>query len=177
MGLIPYSLFILLIVSCGSDMEKVRFFDRKTLPTQTIVDGVIVRSSMGNRQMRMEAPLIESYDNPEHKTVYPQGVSLTFFEGGSTKPKVSLKAGYAVSYDDKRRMEARDSVVIIDFGTGDTTYLTNIIWDQNEQRIFSQKPVRSVNGPRVTLGDGFESDENFVHPLIYHQRGTIEWNE
>ena len=158
-------------------MEKVRFFDRKTLPAQSIENGVVTRSSSGHLQLRLEAPVIENYDNPEHKTVYPKGVRMSFFDAGSTKPKVFLRAGYAVSMDDKRRLMARDSVVIIDYSTGDTTYLKDIIWDQNEQRIYSEHPIRSVNGLRVTLGDGFESDEDFVQPLIYHQRGTIEWEE
>ena len=65
-------------------------------------------------------------------------------------------------------------MVIIDYRSGDTSYMENIIWNSAEGRIYSNDTVRSVNGARVTIGDGFESDENFTSPQILHQRGTIQ---
>ena len=46
-----------------------------------------------------------------------------------------------------------------------------------EHRVFSEHPLRSKNGQRITLGDSFESDDEFKEPHIIHQRGTIEWKE
>ena len=74
-------------------------------------------------------------------------------------------------------MEARNNVVVIDYNSGDTTYMESIVWDKNEKRIYSDKPIKSVNGGRITYGDGFESDESFKNPQILRQRGTLEWNE
>jgi hypothetical protein len=55
--------------------------------------------------------------------------------------------------------------------------MESLIWDKKEKKIYSDKPLKSVNESRVTYGDGFESDENFKNPQIIHQRGTLEWKE
>ena len=74
-------------------------------------------------------------------------------------------------------MKASDSVVVIDYASGDTVYLDDIIWRDNEDIIFSNHPVRAVNGNRVTYGDGFVSDEQMSNLRITHQRGVIEFND
>ena len=157
-------------------MEKVAFFDRKALPSQSVRQAHVVRSSDGELQVLLDAPQIDVYQLPEAKTIYPQGVAMDFY-GSHRSLNASISARYAVSYDSKDVMEARDSVVIVDHRTGDTVYMLSLVWDAAEHRLFSHDSVRSVNGQRVTYGDGFESDDNFESPHIIRQRGTIEWNE
>lgn len=153
-------------------MEKVQFFDQKNLPDQVVTGADIVRSSNGSLQMTLKADSILVYSLPEKKTIYPAGLRLSFF-GAGKQLRATMRADYGVSFDSKNTMEAKGNVVIIDHQTGDTSYLEQVVWDRNAARIYSNSPVRQVNGQRVTLGDGFESDENFECPLIFHQRGTI----
>ena len=49
--------------------------------------------------------------------------------------------------------------------------------EDDEDVVFSNHPVRAVNGNRVTLGDGFVSDEQMSNLRITHQRGVIEFND
>lgn len=170
--LIPLTLF----VACKNDMEQVKFFDHKNRPAQTMINAKATRSSFGQKQLLLTAPRIEQYNEPDAHTLYPKGLEITFFDeqGGTT---AWITARHGASYDARNIMEARDSVVIIDYRTGDTSYLDILTWDANEHRIYSDHPIRSVNGNRVTYGDGFESDENFNNPQILHQRGTIEFSE
>ena len=74
-------------------------------------------------------------------------------------------------------VEARNNVVSVDFRSGDTSYLNSIVWNSSEHRIYSDDTIKSVNGQRVTYGDGFESDDNFNEPRILHQRGTITFDD
>lgn len=164
------------LLGCGNDMEETRFLQRKTLPSNTIKNAKIQRSENGKLQLLMTAPLIEQYTQPESKTEYRKGVYMRFFNGPN-KPTATLKARYAVDYDRLGKMMVRDSVVIIDLQRGDTVYLKDLTWNKQEHRIFTDKPVRSKNGKRVTYGDSFESDDAFVSPVIVHQRGTLEWTE
>ena len=164
------------MTGCGNDMDKIQFFDRQTLQDNTLKGVDVQRSENGHLQMLMQTPYVEQYSKPEAKTVYPQGVYMRFFDGYD-HPTATLRARYAVSYDKRDYMMVRDSVVIIDLRSGDTTFLDELTWDATQHRIFSEKPLRSQNGPRVTYGDGFESDENMLSPQILHQRGTIEWKE
>lgn len=165
-----------LLASCSNDMEKVQFFDRRDLPHQTLKGAHIYRSESGRLQLVMEASDIKVYRTPENKTVYPKGLKLHFYSE-DRREKAFLTAGYGISFDDRNLMKAAKGVVIVDYRTGDTSYLDNLIWNSAEHRIYSNNPVRSVNGQRVTLGDGFVSDENFENPQILHQRGTVLVNE
>lgn len=159
--------------ACRNDMEKVRFFDRKDLPQQKLDSVRAIRSANGKMQMLLTAPTITIFDKPEKKTVYPDGVEMHVLDG-EDKAVADIRADYAFSLDEKHIIEARNNVVIFDHRTGDTTYLRSIVWNSAEHRVFSNDSVRSVNGQRVTIGDGFESDDNFTSPVILHQRGTIQ---
>lgn len=158
-------------------MEKIKVFDDRNAPPDNVLKKAhIQRSESARLQLMMDAPLIERYSNPEPRTLYPRGVKVTFYSGADN-PTAVLTARRAVQYEKRNVTEVRDSVVIIDFRSHDTTYLEELIWDAGQHRIYSEKPIRSVNGPRVTLGDGFESDDGMQSPQIIHQRGTVEWKE
>lgn len=171
---------ILLLASflsaCGNDIEKTRIFEPHTLPESTIHNAHIRRSEHGSLQLLMEAPLVCQYSKPEPKTEYPKGIKMRFFNGYN-KPTGTLTAHYAVSYDKRQETILRDSVVIVDLQNGDTVYLQDLIWNQLQHRVYSDKPLRSKNGARITLGDRFDSDDEFREPHIIHQRGTLEWKE
>ena len=165
-----------LLSGCGNDIEKTKLFEPHTLPDNTIKNARIQRSEQGRLQLIMTAPLVEQYSVPEPKTEYRKGVDMQFYDGYQ-HPTGKLLARYAISYDKREMMQVRDSVVIIDLQRGDTIYLHNLTWNQLEHRVYSDTTVRTKNGPRVTIGDRFESDDAFESPQIYHQRGTIEWKE
>ena len=168
--------FLFTAVACSGDMDEIRQFERQTPPDQEIKNAHIRRSERGQRQMELDAPLIRKYSQPSERTVYPRGVDIRFFSEGR-RLKTSIHAGQAVSFDDRNIMKASDSVVVIDYGTGDTIYLEDIIWRSDEDLIYSNNPVRSVNGNRVTYGDGFVSDEKMANMRITRQRGVIEFQE
>jgi len=165
-----------LLAACGNDIEKTRIFEPHALPDSTIKNARIRRSENGQLQLLMEAPIVRQYSKPEPKTEYPKGVKMHFYNGYN-KPTGILTAHYAVSYDKRQETYVRDSVVIIDLQNGDTVYLQEVTWNQLQHRVYSDKPLRSKNGARITLGDSFESDDEFREPHIIHQRGTLEWKE
>ncbi len=169
-------LLCLSLLSCTNDIEKIRFFDQKDLPSQTVKDATVRHSSSGNVQMLMTTQLVEKYNEPTKRTVYPKGLHVDFLNPDGSKCAYlwTLKAEEII---ESNLVLARDSVIIIDFESGDTVYMKNLTWNRTEGRMYSNDLVRSVNGQRLTYGDGFESDDQFNNPQIFHQRGTIEWNE
>ena len=173
-------IFVLLLAcfmtSCGNDISKIQFFEPKELPESTIENARMRRSEEGRLQVIMEAPLVLQYSKPAPKTDYPKGIKMRFFNGYNN-PTGTLTARYAVQYSHRQQTIVRDSVVIVDLRNGDTVYLQELTWDEMVHRVYSNKPVRTKNGPRITLGDRFESDDAFTQPRIFHQRGTLEWKE
>ena len=114
--------------------------------SQQVTDAHIHRTENGKLQLMLEAPLIQKFERPVVKTIYKsrgeQRVTLTLYDG-TDKKKTYIEAGEATSYDDRDIMEAYDSVVVIDYGTGDTIYLQDLIWNSAEDRIYSEHPVRA----------------------------------
>lgn len=171
-SIVVFTVLCTLLAGCRNDMEKVALFDRKELPQQSIENVRVQRSERGVKQMVMEAPRIESYITPERKTVYPEGFKMWVYDrNGAIRAYVTGE--YAVQMEEKKIVEARRNLVMVDYETGDTTYLESLVWNSSEHRIYSDDPVRSVNGQRVTCGDRFESDDEFKMPLIIGQRGTM----
>ena len=168
--------FVCLSSSCSSDPKDIAFFDRQNPPVQELTNAQVVRSSYGVRQMQLQAPRVQKYEKPEPKTIYPDGVDLQFYNQGRTV-RTRLRANYAISFDEQNILQARDSVVVYDYESGDTIYLQDIVWRQADSIFFSNHPVRAVNGNRITIGDGFVSDERMQHLQITRQRGVIEFQE
>lgn len=166
----------LLLAACQNDMEELASFSKKDLPQQAISNVHMERSEYGNRQMSMDAPQVVSYNTPEKKTVYPKGLHVVFYN--TARQKVAdMRADYAEQLPEKKLTEVRGNVVIVDFQSGDTSYLSTLTWNEMDHRVYSSEPVKSVNGPRVTYGDGFESDDAFTTPLIIGQRGTMTFED
>lgn len=172
----PLCVLLLLATSCSGDMNDIARFERQNPPDQEIRQARIHRTERGRLQVEVEAPLITRYSQPSARTLYPNGVMLRFYDE-QRQLKTTISSGQAVSYDDRNIMKASDSVVVIDYSNGDTIYLEDIIWRDDEDILFSNHPVRAVNGKRVTYGDGFVSDEQMTNLRITRQRGVIEFND
>lgn len=154
--------------------------DHSDMAIQEVYDGHVRRSEYGKLQLELDAPIIQKYDKPKAKTLYKSArgerVQLRLY-GDNHTIRSTIEASYAISFDDLDIMEAHDSVVVVDFSNGDTIYLEDLIWNSNEDRIYSDHPVRAKNGKRVTEGDGFVSDQRMENMQIIHQRGVIEFED
>lgn len=166
-------LFLLAFTACGYDMSDIERFERTNPPDQEVKDAHVWRSEEGKLQFELDAPTIVQFRQPDTRTVYPDGVELRFFDDNK-RITTKIWAKKATSFDSKNIIIATDSVVVIDFSTGDTVYLKDITWESDNDIIYSHKPVRAVNAGRVTYGDGFISDGDMTNLRITRQRGTIE---
>lgn len=173
------SVVVLLLNACNSNIQAIP--DRSDSADQEVVDAHVHRSDAGHLQLELDSPLIYKYERPLAKTIYRSAngeqVKMRFFDENDGHQKISIAADSAISFDDRNIMEAHGNVVVVDFASGDTIYLLDLIWSSNEDRIYSDNPVRARNGNRLTEGDGFTSDERMENLQIIHQRGVIEFND
>ena len=158
-------------------MNQVLLFEHRDIPQQALDSVTVIRSDFGDRQMSLTAPSVVMIDKPEKMTIFPKGFDMHIFGDNGKNLVANITADSATSLDDRKIIKAHRNVVIMDFRSGDTTYLDSIVWESATHTIYSKAPVKSVNGQRVTYGDAFESDENFTTPIIYNQRGTMTIEE
>lgn len=173
------SLVAFIASGCNGSLQSIP--DRSDSADQELVDAHVHRTDAGHLQLELDSPRISKYERPLAKTLYRSAggeqVKMRFFDENNGQLKISIAADSAISFDDRNIMEAHGNVVVVDYKSGDTIYLLDLIWSSDEDRIFSDNPVRARNGNRLTEGDGFTSDERMENLQIIHQRGVIEFND
>lgn len=132
----------------------------------------MIRSDSGRIQLFMTSPQLDRYQSDQSYSKFPKGLNIVFYDENKNI-KSKLSANYAINYEDRRIMEIKNNVVIIDITKGDTIYTESLIWDQNTKNISSNVFVRKVNKDGVLYGDGFDSDESFNNYILRRPRGSI----
>jgi len=162
-----------IISSCENDIEQVQVFTEKNnLAIETGKTIQMNYTDSGYLKARVYAPLMERYANDEKNyTEMKKGLTAYFF---NRKRKVEsyLHSKYAIRYDREKRMVARNDVVLVNI-KGDTLNTEELFWDENTQRIYSEKAVRITTPTEIIMGEGFESSTEFDKYKIFKIKGTI----
>ena len=158
--LILFKISILsLILSCDRNIDVIPVSDIQTLPTVTVKDLNSVLTDSGQIELTMEAPIMEQYDNKEKPYYeFKSGIKVVFFDG-KKDPTASVTAKYAKFTDTENLWELRDSVVVVD----DKKVMLEtelLFWNQETDRIYTDRFVKITNGDEVMTGLGLESDSH-----------------
>jgi len=120
----------------------------------------------------MTSPQSDLYQGEQSYTKFPKGLRVIFYNENK-KEKMKLSANYAINYEDKKIMEVKNNVIIIDYKKGDTIYTESLLWDQNRKTLSSNVFVKRVNKDGILYGDGFDADESFNNYTLRRPRGSI----
>jgi len=167
------------LIACQNDLKKIKSLtDFVNLPVESAKDIAILRSDSGKLQLFMTSPQLDRYQGEQSYSKYPKGLSVIFYDE-NRKEKMKLSANYAINYEDRKVMEVKNNVIIIDFNKGDTIYTESLLWDQNRKTISSNVFVKRVNKDGILYGDGFDADESFTNYVLRRPRGgfNIDKNE
>ncbi|MFZ4414246.1 MAG: LPS export ABC transporter periplasmic protein LptC [Bacteroidales bacterium] len=165
--------FFCLLVSCQNDMKKIKSLtDFINLPVESAKDITVLRSDSGKLQIYMTSPQLDRYQGEQSYSKYPKGLCVIFYDENRKEIR-KLSANYAVDYDERKVMEAKNNVIIIDFKKGDTIYTESILWDRNRKSISSNVLVKRVNKNNILYGDGFDADDSFNNYTLRRPRGNI----
>lgn len=122
--------------------------------------------------LELTAPLLRAYEGKEPYTEFPEGVRIVFFDT-LMQPKSELTAGYGVSYDSRRVMEARNNVVIRNFNKREQLNTEHLTWDENRKKVYTDEFVKITQVDKIIHGKGMESDEVFDNWVIRNVTGTF----
>jgi len=168
-----FILILSMVSACTNDIEKINSFkDFNNLPVESAKDITMIRSDSAQVQMFMTSPQLDRYQSDQSFSKFPKGLKVVFYDANKNI-KSKLSANYAINYEDRRIMEVKNNVVIIDIAKGDTIYTESLIWDQNSKKISSNVFVKKVNKDGVLYGEGFDADENFNNYTLRRPRGTM----
>jgi LPS export ABC transporter protein LptC len=174
-----FSAFILLTFifsSCENDMKMV---EKITSPSEALTEsGKNVEafySDNGHVKAKLNAPTLRRVNDKSPYTELPDGM-LVIFYGDSSTEQSRLTARYGISYDNSYKMEAKDSVHVVN-NKGETLNTEDLVWDQRLHQILSDQFVKITTQDEIIMGDGFQSNEDLSNYTIRKIRGTIHLNQ
>ncbi|HIO67785.1 MAG TPA: LPS export ABC transporter periplasmic protein LptC [Flavobacteriales bacterium] len=140
-------------------------------PAEVLSDAVVLYSDSAILKARLTAPKMEHYLEKEPYVELTEGINLVFYsEDGEITSH--LTANYAINYERQDRMEAKGDVVFIN-EVGEKLNTEHLIWNQKEERIYSEEFVKITTADEIIWGEGFESNQSFTNFKIKHIKGTI----
>ncbi len=162
----------LLLFSCEVKIEKTDSFDILTLPSISGKNINTVFTDSGKVQLIMSSPVMETWDNLGNPyTEFRHGMLIEFYDG-QKEPVANVAAKYAKYIDSEKLWELDDSVVVVN-KSGDRLETEQLFWDQEKERIYTDRFVKITNEDQTIMGTGFESDPKLTKRKIKNVSATI----
>ena len=134
-------------VSCGGKLREAEMSDLGQAPVQTVEQMFAVQSSKGAVTMRMEAPLMEKYDNDTSSfELFPEGIKVFGYveDGALESIIVADKAKHLVTKGRKSEevWSAFGNVVVHNVIKQETMETDTIYWDRSSEEIYTDCYVK-----------------------------------
>jgi LPS export ABC transporter protein LptC len=164
------------VSGCQTKEEDLLKAARKdTLPVERLHNAEIFYRDSFQLKAILMTPLMERYHGDQPRTVMPHGVKLRFFNR-HRQVTTSLTAGWAISREHDRIMEARNDVVVVN-EKNEILNTEHLIWDERTRRIRSDAFVRIRTHEEIIFGEGLDASEDFSWYQIRNVKGTITLKE
>lgn len=147
-----------------------------TLPGETATDIEFIYSDSGKILIKLISPKLIRHQNEDLYLEFPEGLKIVFYDSAMVV-KTELTAKYGINWENQKKMEVKDDVVIHDYQKSETLNTEHIVWDQRMKKIYSEVFVKRTTPDGVIFGEGFDSDESFKNYVLRKPRGVFSINE
>lgn len=163
---------IFLSYSCRNKLEDINAITiTDTNPISTTKNIESIYSDSAQIQTKLKAPLIKTYAGKNPYSEWPKGIDVIFYDS-LMRIKTHITSKYAIKYDKKNIMEAKNDVVVIN-EKGEKLSTEHLIWDAKRRKIYTDVFVKITTDDKVFYGDGLDADESFIKWTIRKPRGTF----
>jgi LPS export ABC transporter protein LptC len=178
-----YTLAILsilfILTGCEKNIEIIKSLGNfKELPEVSAEDFETLFSDSAKVKAKAVAKVMNLYNTPEKQYYeFPKGI-LVYQYDSLMEIEATIKADYAIYYNNKKIWEARNDVVAKNLKKNEQLYTEELFWDQNKGIIYSTKFTKIINSDGVFYGDGgFESNQDFTKWHLIGVKGTVNVKE
>ncbi len=167
---------LIILNACNVDYAKQNVAKQQKgdtmLFTQEGKNITINYTDSGILKAKIFAPLLIGFTKENSEIIkMPQGIKGVFYNKDGQKES-TLTAEKGISYQTKKITEVTQNVVITNV-KGERLNTEKLIWDQNTQKIYTDKFVKITTPTEIITGDGMKSDQDFRHWEITKPRGII----
>ena len=159
------------VYSCKGKLSEAEKLDLEETPVQTVDSMFVVQTKTGNLQMRVEADIMERYDNDTCSyELFPKGLHVFAYTDGDVLETV-LHSNNARHFKSKKhnieQWSAFGNVIVQNVLKQQTMETDTLYWDQANKEIYTDCYVRMFNKDDFMQGYGMRSDEMARNAIIY----------
>ncbi len=160
-----------IVYSCKGKLSEAEHLDLSETPVQTVDSMFVVQTRTGGLQMRVEADVMERYDNDTSSyELFPKGLHAYAYTDGDMLETV-LHSDNAKHFKSKKGSEeywsAFGNVVVQNVIRQQTLETDTLYWDQANKEIYTDCYVRMFSNDGFLQGFGMRSDEMARNTIIF----------
>ena len=133
----------------------------------------MLHTENGKLKVKIVATTIERFNNQQPQLVFSNHL-VVYFYNDSALVQSTLKAEYAEINDEKKLMTAKENVILTNIA-GKKLESEELIWDEKNNKIYTDKKVKITTGKEVIEGEGFVSNPDFTEYSISKIHGTFNF--
>ncbi|MBN1463679.1 MAG: LPS export ABC transporter periplasmic protein LptC [Paludibacteraceae bacterium] len=169
---------LFLVVACADDKLEITQTQnaRENLPSLTASNITTIISDSGITRYRISTSEWKIFDKAaEPYWLFPKGITMERFNQ-TYKVDAQMKSDKAVFYSEKSLWEFTGNVKAKNLN-GEQFETDQLFWDENNQRIYSDKKIKITQQFKVISGVGFESNSELTRYTIKNPQGIIPVDE
>ncbi len=167
-------MFFFFLTACSGSQKRLAdaLQESDSLPMLDTRDVETLISDSGVIRYRITAPLWQIFDRKDpSRWSFEEGVYLENFDDDD-QIYASIKADTAYFFDKENLWELRGDVFIQNL-QGEEFSSEQIFWNQETQKVYSDKFIRIVQADRIITGHGFESNQQMTVYTIRRPEGIF----
>lgn len=161
------------VFACTDKVRRTDMSGWKDAPIQSVTDMFAVQTTNGDTELRMEAPLMNRYENDSASTEdFPAGLALYGYDAeGNLESIIVADEARHVILKDGRRTEswsAFGNVVIHNVLKQETMETDTIYWDRSKKEIYTDCYVKMYPPSGLLQGYGMRTDERARNSILHN---------
>jgi len=180
-----YKVFILIFsgllafVACSNDdkPEKIgAIVDRSAMPKLHETEITTIISDSGITRYRMTTPRWDIYDKADKPHwEFPLGIYFEQFDK-NLKIITNIQSQHARYYENEKLWDLRGKVKMTNV-QGQLFETEQLLWNQVQERFYSDSLIKITEPTRIIKGIGFESNQAMTHYIIRKIQGIFPVEE
>ena len=160
-----------IVVSCGSQLAEADTLDLSNTPVQTLENMFSVQTKNGKVEMRIEAPLMQTFENDTIKLdLFPKGLSVYTYTDEGLLESLIFSDNASHKVDKKRATDdiwsAFGNVLIHNVLKRETMETDTIYWDETKKEFYTDCYVKMYSPDGFMQGYGMRSDDHARNSIL-----------
>jgi LPS export ABC transporter protein LptC len=165
----------LFFFSCENDQKTIDEWTGKRELVEEAKNVESFLSQNGILKAKLVAPIMIRFQGDTIYTEFPKKLHVDFYDS-LAKRESWLDARYGKYFENLNKVLLRDSVVVINI-KGDTLQTSELWWDQNSKKFYTEKEVRIAQKTKhIYGGKGLVADKDLSNVEIKYPTGNVLMN-